>query len=60
MFERIAGEAGRLTKYIKQKTLTAREIQAAVRLVISGELAKHAVSQGTKAFAQFMSVDGKK
>jgi hypothetical protein len=23
-------------------------------------LAKHAVSQGTKAFAQFMSVDGKK
>ena len=32
-----------------KKTLSGREIQSATRLVISGELAKHAVSEGTKA-----------
>ena len=32
--------------------LTAQDIQAAVRLVLPGELAKHAVSEGTKAVAK--------
>ena len=30
----------------------AQDIQAAVRLVLPGELAKHAVSEGTKAVAK--------
>ena len=33
----------------KGQTLTAREIQTSVRLNFPGELAKHAVSEGTKA-----------
>ncbi len=47
--ERIAGEASRLTQYNKRQTISSREIQTAVRLLLPGELAKHAVSEGTKA-----------
>ena len=42
-----------LTRYNKTATLTSREIQTAVRLVLPGELAKHAVSEGTKAVTKF-------
>jgi hypothetical protein len=47
--ERIAGEASRLAQYNKRQTISSREIQTAVRLLLPGELAKHAVSEGTKA-----------
>ncbi|KAL5018145.1 hypothetical protein ScPMuIL_003867 [Solemya velum] len=47
--ERIAAEASRLAHYYKRSTITSREIQTAVRLLLPGELAKHAVSEGTKA-----------
>ncbi|OXU31406.1 hypothetical protein TSAR_005857, partial [Trichomalopsis sarcophagae] len=46
---RIAAEASRLAHYNKRSTITSREIQTAVRLLLPGELAKHAVSEGTKA-----------
>merc|ERR1711991_1181522 len=49
IFERIASEGGRLARYNKRHTISSREIQTAVRLVLPGELAKHAVSEGTKA-----------
>lgn len=52
-FDRISSEAGRLCKYNKKDTLSSREIQTAVRLVLPGELAKHAVSEGTKAVTKF-------
>ena len=48
-FERVASEAIRLSRYNKKKTLTSREIQTGVRLMLPGELSKHAVSEGTKA-----------
>ncbi|KAL5971233.1 Histone H2B Fragment [Taenia solium] len=32
--------------------ITSREIQTAVRLLLPGELAKHAVSEGTKAVTE--------
>ena len=54
-FERIASEAGRLCKYNKRQTMTAREVQTAVRLVLPGELAKHAVSEGTKAVTKYQA-----
>jgi histone H2B len=57
IFERIAGEAGKLAKYNKKATLSSREIQTAVRLMLPGELAKHAVSEGTKAVTKFSSVN---
>lgn len=53
IFERIATEAGRLARYNKKSTITSREIQTAVRLLLPGELAKHAVSEGTKAVTKF-------
>jgi histone H2B len=52
IFERIAGESSRLAHYTKRSTITSREIQTAVRLLLPGELAKHAVSEGTKAVHQ--------
>merc|ERR1712189_46388 len=47
LFERIAAEASKLAHYNKRSTITSREIQTAVRLLLPGELAKHAVSEGT-------------
>ena len=55
VFERIASEAGKLGKYAGRQTLSSREVQTAVRLVLPGELAKHAVSEGTKAVTKFTS-----
>ena len=55
IFEKIAAEAARLARYNKKPTVTSREIQTAVRLVLPGELAKHAVSEGTKAVTKFTS-----
>eukprot|EP00455_Lapot_gusevi_P024756 TRINITY_DN2583_c0_g1_i1.p2 TRINITY_DN2583_c0_g1~~TRINITY_DN2583_c0_g1_i1.p2 ORF type:complete len:166 (-),score=84.92 TRINITY_DN2583_c0_g1_i1:221-718(-) len=55
IFERIAGEAGKLARYSGRSTLSSREIQTAVRLVLPGELAKHAVSEGTKAVTKYTS-----
>ena len=55
IFERIATEASRLANYNKKSTITSREIQTAVRLLLPGELAKHAVSEGTKAVTKYTS-----
>uniref|UniRef100_A0A383VFP2 Histone H2B n=1 Tax=Tetradesmus obliquus TaxID=3088 RepID=A0A383VFP2_TETOB len=55
IFEKIAGESSRLARYNKKPTITSREIQTAVRLILPGELAKHAVSEGTKAVTKFTS-----
>ncbi|CDS36694.1 histone H2B [Echinococcus multilocularis] len=53
IFERIAAESSRLAHYNKKSTITSREIQTAVRLLLPGELAKHAVSEGTKAVTKY-------
>eukprot|EP00475_Leptophrys_vorax_P035217 TRINITY_DN577_c0_g1_i1.p1 TRINITY_DN577_c0_g1~~TRINITY_DN577_c0_g1_i1.p1 ORF type:complete len:137 (+),score=32.58 TRINITY_DN577_c0_g1_i1:117-527(+) len=55
IFEKLATEASRLARYNKKPTITSREIQTAVRLILPGELAKHAVSEGTKAVTKFTS-----
>ena len=54
-FERIALESSKLVRYNKKRTLSSREIQTSVRLLLPGELAKHAVSEGTKAVTKFTS-----
>ena len=53
IFERIAREGARLVDMNERNTLGSREIQTAVRLVLPGDLAKHAVSEGGKAVAKF-------
>ena len=55
MFERLASEAAKLSKYTGRMTLSSREIQGAVRLVLPGELGKHANSEGTKAVTTYIS-----
>lgn len=55
VFERIAGEAGRLARYNRRGTITSREVQTAVRLLLPGELGKHAVSEGTKAVTKYQA-----
>merc|ERR1712217_108217 len=55
IFEKIATEAAELARYNKKPTITSREIQTAVRLILPGELAKHAVSEGTKAVTKYTS-----
>uniref|UniRef100_A0A0K0ET73 Histone H2B n=1 Tax=Strongyloides stercoralis TaxID=6248 RepID=A0A0K0ET73_STRER len=55
VFERIAAEASKLAHYNKKSTISSREIQTSVRLILPGELAKHAVSEGTKAVTKYTS-----
>ncbi|KAL2501944.1 Histone H2B.6 [Forsythia ovata] len=55
IFEKLAQEASKLARYNKKPTITSRKIQTAVRLVLPGELAKHAVSKSTKAVTKFTS-----
>lgn len=55
IFERVANESSRLAHYNKKSTITSREIQTAIRLLLPGELAKHAVSEGTKAVTKYTS-----
>ena len=55
IFDRIATEASKLARYTKKKTLSSREVQTAVRLTLPGELAKHSVSEGTKAVTKYKS-----
>jgi len=56
---RLGHEAEYLMKSAGKQTLTPREIQSAVRLVFCGELVKHAVAEGTKAFTKLDSGGGK-
>ena len=65
IFERVASEASsqcfdsgvvtrlifpsELAAYSKKSTISSREIQTSVRLILPGELAKHAISEGTKS-----------
>ncbi|AVK75201.1 Histone H2B domain containing protein [Pandoravirus quercus] len=53
MIDRIGTEAGRLARSNKRNTIGTREIQTAVRLIMRGELARHAVSEGTKAVTKY-------
>lgn len=53
MFNKIQSEAVFVAKINKVKTLTAREIQTSARLLLPPELAKHAMSEGTKAVAKY-------
>uniref|UniRef100_UPI00398EA745 histone H2B 1.2-like n=1 Tax=Pristiophorus japonicus TaxID=55135 RepID=UPI00398EA745 len=55
ILEHIVGEASRLVHYNKRRNISSRVIQTAVRLLLPGELAKHAVSEGTKVVTKYTS-----
>ncbi|KAL8292722.1 hypothetical protein RQP46_001334 [Phenoliferia psychrophenolica] len=53
VFDRLADEAVKLVMYNKKRTISSKEIQTSVRLLLPGELSKHAISEGTKAVTKF-------
>ncbi len=55
IFDRLCTEAGKCTQYSKRTTLGAREVAAATNLVLPGELAKHAASEGNKSVNKYMA-----
>ena len=55
IYEKIAIEASNLIKYNKKHTLSSREIQSAVKLLVPGELSKHAIIEGAKAVNKIAS-----
>ena len=53
-FDRIAVEAGNIVKYNKKSTMNPRAIQCACKLVLPGELSKHAETEASKAVNKYM------
>ncbi|ELU35579.1 Histone domain-containing protein [Rhizoctonia solani AG-1 IA] len=47
-----------LASYSKKSTISSREIQTSVRLILPGELSKHAISEGTKSVTKFSAGAG--
>lgn len=54
-FDKLALEASKLVRSSKKHTLSAREVQSAVKLILPGELAKHAIIEGCKALNKSVS-----
>lgn len=54
----VVAEAKELSMMNNRATLTSREVQTAVRLNLPGEVAKHAVAEGTKAVTKFSMNSG--
>mmetsp|Transcript_5052 Transcript_5052/g.9023 ORF Transcript_5052/g.9023 Transcript_5052/m.9023 type:complete len:118 (+) Transcript_5052:39-392(+) len=48
IFDRLASEASQLSRISGSKTLSGRDVLTAVRLVLPGELAKHALCECIK------------
>jgi len=53
ILERMAMESSKLAKRQKKTTLKAREMMTSAKLVLPGELARHACAQGKKAVEKF-------
>lgn len=53
MLHRVAEIAAKLVVIQGRKTLICQDIETAVKLLLSGELMLHAVSEGTKAYARY-------
>ncbi|XP_029657386.1 late histone H2B.L4-like [Octopus sinensis] len=53
VYDKIKTEASNLVYQNSKATITSREIQTAVRLILPGELAKHAITEGAKAVTKY-------
>ena len=51
--DRMMGEANNLVKMGKKKHMNASDISTASKLLLTGELSKHACSEGDKAVAKY-------
>ena len=50
---RLAAKAVEMAKFQKKSTLAAKHVQTAVKVLLPGEIAGHAISEGTKAITRF-------
>lgn len=57
--ERLTDHATTIAKTAKKGTIQACHVEAATKLIMSESLAKHSVSEGTKAVATFSANSGK-
>merc|ERR1712066_666480 len=55
LFERVALEASKLCRYHGKQTLSSNDVQSAVKLILPGDLAEHAIAEGTRALNKFGS-----
>ncbi|XP_069752177.1 uncharacterized protein [Narcine bancroftii] len=55
IFNWIVDKASRLAHYNKRSTISSWEIQTAMRLLLPGQLAKHTMSEGSKAVTKYTS-----
>jgi histone H2B len=53
ILDRMLTEGMKLNRYTKKKTLGVREIQTVARLMLPGELNRHAISEATKAVGKY-------
>ena len=52
-FDQIAILAAQLIRYTKKRTLSYKEILTCVKLLLPGELANHAISEGQRAVSKY-------
>jgi histone H2A len=57
---KIVNAANQLTSRSGARTITSRDIHTAVRMILPGELAKHAISDGTRAVTKYNAALGEK
>ncbi len=50
---RISDQALALTEYAHKRTISVKEIQNSLKVLVSGELLKHSMSEGTRAVEKF-------
>ena len=55
MFDRIATEAAFLARRTRKSTVTSHEIMTAVKLILPGDLANHAISEAHRALNKYTS-----
>jgi histone H2A len=55
VMQRLSMESVNLLRYNKTPTISSRTVQTAARLLLPGEIAKHGVSEGTKAVTKYLA-----
>ena len=53
VFDQLSQQAAQLIRYTKKRTLTAKELEASVKLLFPYDLAQHAIQEGRKAVEKF-------
>ena len=53
-FDKLAAEASSLAHTNNRDTLSGRDVQSAIRLVLPGDLSQHALSEASKAMTKYM------